>query len=179
MSLSVIENSVEGLQNPIANSHNSYEIYKQQVIASSTAQEILKSLEQSSKVVGILLIDEEYDSMYIPPFLLENGPVNKFDGGIAVVNITSQMKIENTDIPIGVSLMHELGHAKQYIENPTGFETKYKEAMGEQKTNYPSELTKQKKGKKISQLVIENENVALHEAPVCHELGLPYRKRYD
>ena len=51
--------------------------------------------------------------------------------------------------------------------------------MGQEKSDYPSELTRKKKGEKISQLVIENENVSLHEAPICDDLGLPFRKKYD
>ncbi len=177
MSISVIEGSIEGLQAPISNSRNAYSVYKQQVIASPTAQGLLASLEKSPMSVGVLLIDENFDSMYIPPFVFSGGA--PFDGGIAVVNVKSQMKIKDTDIPLGVSLMHELGHAKQYIEAPVAFEQKYKEAMGQKKTDYPSELTRTKTGEKISQLIIENENVALHEAPICDDLGLPFRSRYD
>jgi hypothetical protein len=178
MSLSIIEKEVDGLTTPVANSLNTYEQYKSQVNASSTANAILKFLEESSKTVGVLLIDKDFDSMYIPPFVFEPDAV-PFDGGIAVVNILSPIKIEDTEIPLGVSLMHELGHAKQYIEAPVDFEQKYQEAKGEIKTNYPSELTRTKKGEKISQLIIENENVALHEAPICNDLDLPFRKRYD
>jgi len=177
MSLSVIENNIEGLAVPIVNSLNTYAEYKTQVIASPTANAILAFLEQSPKNVGILFIDKDFDSMYIPPFVLPDDV--SFDGGIAVVNVLSPINIGGTDIPLGVSLMHELGHAKQFIEAPVDFENKYKEAMGQVKSNYPSELTRKKKGEKISQLIIENENVALHEAPICDDLGLPFRKRYD
>jgi hypothetical protein len=177
MSITIIEGNTQGLQAPIANSRDSYAAYKQQVIASPTAQGLLASLEKSPKSVGVLLIDENFDSMYIPPFVFSGGA--PFDGGIAVVNIKSPMTIKGSEIPLGVSLMHELGHAKQYIEAPVAFERKYKEAMGQKKTDYPSELTRTRAGEKISQLIIENENVALHEAPVCDELGLPFRSRYD
>ena len=71
---------------------------------------------------GVLLIDENFYSMNIPPFVI--GGLGGFHGGIAVVNIKIQMAIQDTLIRLGVSLMHELGHAKQYTENPVGFEKK-------------------------------------------------------
>ena len=35
------------------------------------------------------------------------------------------------------------------------------------------------KGGRAAQLVIENSNVAAHEAPTCLELDLPYRSNYE
>jgi hypothetical protein len=178
MTISVIESPIEGLVPPLPKSKELYAVYQQEVIGSGTARSLIAFLERSPKSVGVLIIDDQFDSMYIPPCQLSGGSA-AYDGGIAVLNIKSPTKILDTVLPLGIPLMHELGHAKQYLEAPAEFEQKFLEATGQVSVSYPRGLTKGKSGKTISQLILENENVSIHEAPICDDLGLPFRKKYD
>jgi hypothetical protein len=65
--------------------------------------------------------------------------------------------------PPEITLLHELGHAKQYIENPAWFGS-----------NGPSgQLAGSKETKEI-----EADNLKRHENPVCKEYGLLQRVNY-
>jgi hypothetical protein len=138
---------------------------------SSTARLIADVLDGTDKKIGILLFDAAYDSMYQPPSILEGSTKKDYTGGVVLVNIKSQMTIKGKVLPIGVSLLHEMGHAKQYIERSIWFEGKFKEVVrmnfgGNRKSN-PAKYE------------IEDQNIQFHEKPVCIDLGLPWREKYD
>jgi hypothetical protein len=166
MGCTVITSDAGGLQAPIKNARHKYNDYLGEVGASSTALMMASYFDGSSKNIGVLLIDEGFDSMYIPPVNLAGvEALASYDGGIAVLNVTNPLKLQGKTLPLGVSLMHELGHAKQFIEQPAWFENHYKAAT--------------QRGNKESQLAIENDNVTRHEMPICKELSLPFRTKYD
>jgi hypothetical protein len=125
MALALIPSKLGSLSPPIASGLNeAYLSALSDVRASSKAQAILEFLRSSSTPVGILIIDGSagVDSMHIAPSGLTEEATKRFTGGVAVVNISSPMTIKGSQIPIGVSLIHELGHAKQCIENPQWYE---------------------------------------------------------
>jgi hypothetical protein len=170
MAHEVIQAATGTLPAPIAKPSSTFIEYLGQVGTSSTAQMIAGFMDSTDKNIGILIIDNEagFDSMYIPPSALKNDPpLVRFSGGIAVVNIESTMKIKGQVVPLGVSMMHELGHAKQYVENPAWFENTYAAAM------------RISSGPNKPKLDIENDNVTRHEAPILKDLGLPFRTTYD
>ena len=166
MGCKVITAATGGLQEPISGAEARYETCLTEVNGSSTAKALQSFLSASPLSIGVLLIDEGFDSMYIPPSNLTSVPELKdYSGGIAVLNVDNPMKMSGKVLPLGVSLMHELGHAKQYIEKPSWFVGHYEAAT--------------KKSNKASQLEIENDNVQRHEQPICEELKLPFRTKYD
>jgi|ERR1017187_9955385 hypothetical protein len=170
MAHEVIQTAIGSFPTPIAKPSSVFLDYLGQVSASSTAQLIAVFMDEAKQNIGILFINNEggFDSMFIPPSALAaDNALTGFTGGVAVVNIESGMKISGKAIPLGVSMMHELGHAKQYIEKPAWFENNYAAAM------------KVTKGVNQPKLDIENDNLARHEAPVLKELGLPFRLKYD
>jgi Golgi nucleoside diphosphatase len=168
MGHTVIQGEVGSLAASIPRASHKFIDLLAEVGGSSTAQMIASYLDGASQNVGILFIKEGFDSMYIPPSAISSDPaLVQFDGGVAVINIDSQMKIKGTAIPYGVSMMHELGHAKQYIEKPQWFEATYRAAMSH------------KSGKNQPQLDIENDNLVRHEAPILKDMGLPFRLTYD
>lgn len=125
MALALISSKLGSLTAPVASSlDGAYLSALNDVRASSKAQAILEFLRSSKTPVGILLVDNSsgIDSMHIAPSGLTEESTKRFTGGVAVVNIGSPMKIKDAAIPIGVSLIHELGHAKQCIENPQWYE---------------------------------------------------------
>lgn len=166
MGCEVIKSGAGGLQAPIKNASHKFNDCLGEVGASSTAKMMAAYFDATAKNIGILMIDEGFDSMYIPPTNLAGvDELKKYDGGIAVLNVTNPMKIGTTTLPLGISLMHELGHAKQFLEKPSWFENHYKAAT--------------QNGNKESQLAIENDNVSRHEMPICKDMGLPFRTKYD
>lgn len=185
MTLSVITQNVEGLVAPVPKSGDAFAGCKQEVIASTVAQKVFATLEQSALKIGVLFVNEGVDSMYIPPFQYDGG--GTYSGGVAVVNTTNPLKIGDTTLPLGVSLIHELGHAVQYLQDPSGFKSKFESVQSGSSattkfsiTNAEGKaLTKYIKNTLVAQLSIENDNVARHEAPVCDDLGLPFRKKYS
>jgi hypothetical protein len=184
MTLTVITESLPELIPPIALSFEVFNQCKTEVGKSSVARGIFEILEESAFIIGVLIINREVDSMYIPPFQFNAS--GTYSGGIAVLNTTSPLQIEGVTLPLGVSLIHELGHAVQYMEDPNAFESKFTTAQsGSSETTQfnitDSEgkaLTKDIKNTLIALLSIENDNVARHEAPVCNDLNLPFRKKY-
>lgn len=168
MTIEVIQTQVGGLAAPVGSASVKYLQFQEQVDGSSKAQEINMALSGAKLNIGVLLINNDagFDSMYIPPKALEgDSALKRFDGGVAVLNIESILKITGVALPIGVSLMHELGHAKQYVEKPEWFTNQF--------------LAATQKGSKEAQLAIENDNVQRHEKPICVELGKPHRDKYD
>lgn len=74
-----------------------------------------------------------------------------------------QGKKQDTEYPPEITLIHELGHAKQYIETPGWF--------GSRGPN--GDVAGSKEVKEI-----EADNLKRHENPVCKEWGLPQRVNY-
>ncbi len=72
---------------------------------------------------------------------------------------------EETDYPPELVLLHEIGHAKQYLEDPGRFS---KEVAGGQVQPGTWKSTE-----------IEADNLERHERPVAEELGLRVRQNYD
>lgn len=101
-----------------------YEIWGQ-LMNSSHAQEVLSFLQSSGSLVGVLIVDSGSDSLHMAPSAMAGGTAAKYTGGLAVVNITTPMSIKGTAIPLGVSFLHEIGHAKQCIEKPGWYEDLY------------------------------------------------------
>jgi hypothetical protein len=126
-------------------------------------------LKSSALNVGVLIVNKSVDSMYMPPVAFDSVDALKhFTGGIAILNVSSIMKIKGISVPLGVSLMHELGHAKQYIEDAKGF-------VG----NFEKVRKNLGKASKEAKLNIENDNIQRHEMPICQELKCPFRAKYD
>lgn len=185
MTLTVITQSLDQLVPPVPKSADAFATFKQEVIASSVAKKVFAQLEESGFNIGVLLVNQSVDSMYIPPFQYDGG--GAYTGGIAVLNVTNPLKIGDVTLPLGVSLIHELGHAVQYITDSSGFKSKFETVQSGSSastkfniTNAEGKaLTKFIKNTLVAQLSIENDNVARHEAPVCDDLNLPFRKKYS
>lgn len=67
--------------------------------------------------------------------------------------------------PPEITLIHEIGHAKQYIEDPARFPSYDREW-----TLIPGTLPND---------AIEADNLRRHEHPVCNDYGLPTRTHYS
>lgn len=203
MGLQLIDKAIGGLAGPMSQYYANYVSALTTIYASSTAQSILSFLRSSDKAVGILLLDMSggYDSMHIPASVLSgDGATKVFTGGVAVLNVENPLTIRGTVIPLGVSLLHELGHAKQNIERTEWYEAKYAECMrgddaiAKLVESDPSlkglsfKLAREKKAelkgqmlaaKKAAKLEIEEDNIQRHEKPILVQLGLPFRDKYD
>lgn len=191
MTVELITNQIEGCYTPLQNSRQLLDSCKQEVATSSTAKAIDSYLAGASKLVGILFTDQA-DSTHVPSHCLAGADaLKKYTGGIAVVNPTGNLKPSSKwegqtssnkgDLPLGVSLYHELGHAMQNVQNPEWYEEMTKkyidfkiksDAGGKDASDYG-------KKKKFYQLEIEHQNMSHHEIPICRELGLPFRTHYD
>jgi len=165
MAIELIKKKEGGLAEPAKSVSHKFNQYLGQVGASSKAQQLAGFLDSSNNNVGVLIIDRDFDSMYIPPEALSKDvALSRFTGGVAVLNVNSIMKIKGNAMPLGISLMHELGHSAQYISKPQWFYNKYKLAINNNQE---------------AKLLIENDNVTRYEKPICRELGLSYRDKYD
>ena len=199
----MIDKQIGGVSAPMSQYYANYVGALSTIYPSSTAQSILSFLRASDKQVGILIIDNSagFDSMHIPACMLSGDAAAKvFTAGVAVLNVESLMTIGGKKIPLGVSLLHELGHAKQNIERTEWYEAKFNECMRSDDTirklvsSDPStkglkgkDLMEKKRqlgeqfnaAKKNAKLEIENENLKQHEKPILVDLGLPFRDKYD
>ena len=68
------------------------------------------------------------------------------------------------DLPPEIGLIHELGHAKQWIEDETQF-TRFIGGVRTEGTKTTEQL--------------EAANLKIHENPVCKEMGLKQRIKYN
>jgi hypothetical protein len=185
MTIAVITQAVADLVPPVDKSQELYALYKSQVNSSGTAQKIFAQLERSQLNIGVLFVEDTVDSMYIPPFQFNGG--GTYTGGVAITNVKNPLQIGDVELPLGISLIHELGHAVQYLNDTAGFEQKFKTIQSGVSTTTKfnitnaegKALTKYLKNTLVAQLSIENDNVARHEAPVCDDLGFPFRKKYS
>ncbi len=162
-----------GAYKPRGDSIDQYMTCREILGSSSTATLIEKTLMESDKVVGVLFTDQA-DSMHIPGHVLEAHDTLKiYTGGIALVNPASPLNPSSKwrgysddcgSLPLGVSLFHELGHAKQGVEKTVWYNETTRAAMA---------------GDKTARLSIEQDNLASHENKICDEMGLPYRRKYE
>lgn len=203
MTLRLIDGAIGGLAAPVSrNLASTYFKLLSDASKSSKAQEMLAFIRKNGKVVGLLLVDmtSGSDSMFIPPSVLSAVPeLKEFDGGVAVVNIENPLNIRGTNCGLAVSTVHELGHAKQFMERPQWFEGKFAETMrsedqirsdvnaGLQGLTSPKERSAKRNdlqakfalAKKQAKLDIENDNLQRHEKPMLMQMGLPFRDTYD
>ncbi len=154
---------------------------------SQTAREIISFVEKSQVRVGVLAVkarEKNGPTGKFGPFSISyalNGPYIFWDPdhcfqccAIKSEQITGfytsgEPKWTGNKVlasfPPMITLIHELGHAKQYIEDPGRFA--HKAANGTILAG------------SVSLSMIENDNLKRHENPVCNELGLLLRIKYD
>jgi hypothetical protein len=173
---------------PVKNAKAVYDKCVKELSKSETANTVLEALKHSPKKVGVLIFTTEdageddfvSDSAYIPPHIPWGAA---YDGGLVVLNVTMPMWIQKKQLPLGVSLLHECGHAKQFLDNSKRF-TKYyniaKTLDGKKSKKIKAEAARLHIPEdKAATLAIENENIQLYEKPTLEQLGLPFREKYD
>lgn len=155
--------------------YNALETLKQK---SATAKEIIRFVEKEPQVMVQVLVTDVEGAF--GPFSMEYG----FTGPCIVWTPGKSFNTRGADItgyrdsgapkisgkketvvyPPEIVLLHEIGHAKQYIENPSWFGKKgVDQAIIE--------------GSKTV-VEIEADNLRRHEHPVCQEYGLKQRQNY-
>ena len=191
---------------PVTNPAVWYVQCETDVKASATAMMILNYVRHDQRKVG-LLFTKSCDSKYhcAHEYAGAGEQLEKYTGGIAVVNVDWPLIIQMETLPLGVSMLHELGHAKQFFDRPSlfymlallaggfynesgEFESAHDNERAEvAKVATPRATTFNKNpkpgytgdsAKKRGKEAIENENLALHEIPICKELKLKWREKY-
>jgi hypothetical protein len=185
---------------PIPKAKETYEHCLAEVAKSPTAQQIIKTLTKSPKKIGIFVSrmpkeDDEEDFQpvpeFIPPLIYAATPLaHEFDGGVAIVQVGNPItyKVDGKLVKTtpGVSLMHELGHAVQLQTDEKHFMKYCKIKIEAADAKKDSKKVRQamqdfstSSYREGAMLIIEQENLKLHENPVCQELGIPVRLRYS
>ena len=147
---------------------------------SQTAKSIIDFVENRSPSVQISILVAEIEGAF-GPFSLEwafTGPCIVWAPGKSFTtrgaDITGYrpsgapiISGKRVDVvyPSEIVLLHEIGHAKQYIENPGWF--------GSQGIGGAIVA-----GSKTT-IEIQADNLRRHEVPVCKEYGLPQRQNYN
>ncbi len=147
---------------------------------SPTAATIIDFLENKSPTVQISILVTEVEDGAFGPFSLVWGftgpcivwtPSKSFNtrgAEITGYRDSGAPKITGSKVaviyPSEIVLLHELGHAKQYIENPDWFSS-----QGAGGIVRPGSKTTNE---------IEADNLKRHEVPVCKEYGLAQRQNY-
>ena len=75
-----------------------------------------------------------------------------------------------------IGLIHEMGHAIQYMENRAWYKT-YTRICHDLISRGREQNTNSRK--QNAKLVIENDNIKRHETPVAQELKQGWRDKYD
>jgi len=191
---------------PVTNPGVWYAECEGHVKGSSTAMMILSYLTSHSSKIG-LLFTKSCDSKYhcAHEYAGAGEKLEKYTGGIAVVNVDNPLTLQKVELPLGVSMLHELGHAKQYLERPSWFYMLalvaggHYDETGEYEAEHPTEraaiaivltpkptgfnknpkpIFKGSSATKKGKEEIENDNLARHETPICKELKQPFRVKY-
>jgi hypothetical protein len=133
---------------------------------SKTAQEILKYVDGHATEIQLVVCPGAEGEMLFPGELQGlNTPTVIWDPNKYFLFYSNVAKVHNVvyadlnSYQPAIVLIHELGHAKQWLSNPAQHEARFKRG--------PEGIAE-----------IEAENLAIHEGPVAQELGLPVRKHY-
>jgi len=186
--LFIIEKEIEGLDHPVTNPKKIIgSLTLEAAEKSKSASEIIQFLSEASETTGILVTDKNtanVDSMHLPACHCAKFPqLEEFTGGVVIFNHTSLMTIHGQQLPKLVSLIHEMGHAVQNINNKAEYEDHYNKYWEFENLAKECKDTKKrseyKEEAKKHKYAIENDNIQKHEKPVCVELDIKPREEYS
>jgi hypothetical protein len=175
---------------PLSNSAAKYNEYKTWLCSDknctggdcSRSKELFRTLEDSKETLGVF-INDQATSEYWPP---GSHPYN-FDVpanctlGLVILDVgrpipvysgkgDKNQKAEKTDLPIGISLAHELGHAEQYVNKKDWLLAVFKLRNDESLDENERIAAMQE---------YEKDNLERNEWPICREHNLPIREKYE
>lgn len=166
--------SALGLPPPLAKAVQYYLDLEKRLFQSKTAMGIMGLLEKSDHNYYVLVC--ESTAMYLDHDHLKSAI--GFNGGIAVIWPNDEIQLGAGKKTYGeISLIHELGHALQWQQNPLWYRGHTRRSTPELKGGGAT-LATSPKDTKDSKYVVETHNVFNHEWPVCDELGIEKRPDY-
>ena len=131
---------------------------------SPTAKAILDALEKSDKQFYVF-VQQGCNAMFVHE---EVARQHGFDGGVIIWDPVSTITAFAGDTPTmqspAIALIHEAGHAYQWLKKNGWFMANVAQALG---------------GSTEHKLNIENDNITSNETPVAKELKEGTRKDYD
>ena len=137
---------------------------------SPAAKALIKALRENPTKIDVAICTFGSEARSETPF---NSMFGFEDDGTATVQwnpgFMFQVKAKGKEGKAGkqsaaLALAHELGHAKQWLDDKAGYLKEYKKALAEDRG---------------ALLRIENANVTMHEIPIAKELGEPWRPDYE
>jgi hypothetical protein len=143
---------------------------------SMTAKELITSVEKSHLTVGIVVSEQGGAFGPYSDLWACNGPCIIWGPNIWLRTLAAEItgyrasgsaifvRKSTVEYPPEISLIHEIGHMKQYIEDPDQFAKKV-QGLNVDGNKGTAE--------------IEADNLRRHENPICKELGLLQRVKYN
>ena len=141
--------------------------------ASKTASQIIDKLSKNPQFVINVIPTRGFPSQ----FMDEELNVSKKLPGSVIAWYPDSNKTPNGEQGSEIGLIHEMGHAVQYLDNRAWYKT-YTRIYYDRLRQDP-EVPNSDQRKKNAQLTIENDNVTKHETPVAKELAQGWREKYD
>lgn len=151
----------------LSDAQSRYQQAVTQLQASPTAVAILKCVTEHKTEIqlvcapgaeGEMLFPGELEGLNVPTVIWD--PNKYFHFYVNVAPVSNVIFGDLKSYQPAIVLLHEIGHAKQWLENAAQHERRYHRG--------PEGVAE-----------IEAENLALHEGPVAKELGLPVRRHYQ
>jgi hypothetical protein len=178
---------------------------------SPTAQDLMKNVRASEKTIYVVGMRGGFQCFNSTEGPKQDMPVVFIDvQGKLTANVRTEhdIVVDNQHVPPesctngvfeinnNIAILHEFGHAMQWIERPLLFDNHFKKAEGSDGKSFREAIRAQatkinpkgglqteeeyKAYKPITAwgVVIEMDNMSRHEWPICKELGLPRRVNY-
>jgi hypothetical protein len=134
---------------------------------SGTAKTIMATVESHSKDTLVLVAKDCFPMFCHYEMAAQHG----FDGSVIVWDpvglISARADTQCTYQSPAIALLHEMGHAVQWIKKTSWYISQVTAAMGGGQ------------GAQAAKLAVENDNIDTHETPVARELKEGIRKDYN
>lgn len=142
------------------------------------AKEILSKVEANPQFVINVVVTNSFVSM----FMDEELNTTSLKGGVVTWDPTYSLSVNGAKQQPYMALAHELGHVVQYMDNRGWYRSYTRLYLGRLDPKFDClgrSASQLEQAKKNAQLVIENDNISKHEAPIARQLGQPVRESYS
>jgi hypothetical protein len=155
---------------------NTYKAARDIICGSPKGKEIIDEVEANPQFVINLIVTNDFPSMFMDEALNQTNIKGRVTwSGSYCLGVKSERQKPCT------GLAHGLGHVVQYMGNRgwyKGYSRISWTALKELRLRREGEIGAGGKCRK-AQLVIENDNISKHEAPIARQLGQPVRESYE
>lgn len=157
---------------------NTYKAARDIICGSPKGKEIIDKVEANPQFVINLIVTNDFPSMFMDEELNQTN----IKGGVVTWSGSYCLGVKSEQQKPFMGLAHEFGHVVQYMDNRgwyKGYSRMYLDRLKRSFDCVGKEKSALEENARKAQLVIENDNISKHEAPIARQLGQPVRESYE